>query len=350
MKLVALLLAVAFANANQPWTFTFPRDHAAHDRFASEWWYYTGHLVAADGRRFGFELTFFRFGTRPGAGTPAPGQSRWRGNELFPAHLALTDEHGRRFVHAERFERAALGMGAASEQRLDVRVGSWTLTGPAPFRLHADDEAVGLDLTATSLKPPAVHGHDGISRKAGCRTCASHYYSLTRLRTHGTVRYRGERIAVDGIAWMDHEFGSDELQPDQVGWDWFSLQLEDGREVMLYRLRQRDGTTTPASSGSLIGRDGRVTYVPLNAFRTQATGTWTSPHTGGRYPSGWRLTLPSAKLDLVLAPVVRDQELAATTGGVSYWEGAVDVTDAATGRRAGVGYVELTGYAGALAL
>jgi predicted secreted hydrolase len=155
---------------------------------------------------------------------------------------------------------------------------------------------------------------------------------------------------VRGLSWMDHEFGSDELQAGQIGWDWFSIQLDDRRELMLYVLRQKDGSITPASSGSLIAADGRVTYLPLSAFATQATGSWTSPHTGGVYPMGWHVSVPSAHVDLTLVPMLLDQELANTVGGVSYWEGAVDVKDGATGKSFGQGYVELTGYAGAVSL
>ena len=341
--------ARGFLNADVPWRFSFPRDHAAHDSFASEWWYYTGHVRARDGRRFGYELTFFRVGLRPGAALPTPGQSRWRGNQLYPAHFALTDEHGQRFFHDERFARAALGAGYASTERLDVRVDTWHLSGPSPFRMVAAASGIAIDFAQTSAKPPAVHGHDGISKKAACDTCASHYYSMTRLHTTGTLTFEGARLPVDGISWMDHEFGSDELQANQSGWDWFSIQLDDKREIMIYRLRQKDGSETPESSGSLIARDGRVTYLPRSAFVIAATGSWTSPHTGGVYPSGWRVRVPSANVDVVLTPTLRDQELANTVGGVSYWEGAVDVTDAAA-HPAGVGYVELTGYAGAVNL
>jgi predicted secreted hydrolase len=338
-----------FLNANQPWHFSFPRDHAAHDGFASEWWYYTGHVRARDGRRFGYELTFFRVGLRPGQALPGPGQSRWRGNQLYPAHFALTDESGKQFFHAEKFARAALGAGSASATKLDVHADTWQLTGPAPFHLIAAANGIAIDFRETSEKPPAIHGHDGISTKAACDTCASHYYSMTRLRTTGTLTYAGRRFAVDGLSWMDHEFGSAELQANQAGWDWFSIQLDDRREFMLYLLRQKDGSITPQSSGSLIARDGRVTYLPLSAFVVERLGTWTSPHTGGVYPSGWRVRVPSANVDLTLTPTVLDQELANTVGGVSYWEGAVDVTDAAL-HPLGVGYVELTGYAGAVNL
>ena len=342
--------SAGFANARFPWRFSFPRDHAAHFDFQSEWWYYTGHLRSSDGRRFGYELTFFRYGLAPGDPKPRPGQSKWRGNQVFPVHLALTDESGQRFVYDERFAREALGMGRASDRRLEVGVDTWWVAGDSPFRMHAASSDVGLDLVQVAEKPPAVHGHDGASLKASCGTCASHYYSMTRLRTSGSLVYGGRRLRVEGISWMDHEFGSGELQRDQAGWDWFSIQLDDRRELMDYRLRQKDGTLTPESSGSLVDPAGRVRYLPPEAVVVTVSGSWKSPHTGATYPSGWRLRVPSAGLDLTLTPTVRDQELANTAGGVSYWEGAVDVRDTASGQRRGLGYVELTGYAGAISL
>jgi predicted secreted hydrolase len=215
--------------------------------------------------------------------------------------------------------------------------------------MHASSDEVGtLDLTQRAAKPPAIHGHDGVSVKAACATCASHYYSMTRLETTGTLLYRGARLRVRGLSWMDHEFGSDELQSDMAGWDWFSIQLDDRREIMDYRLRRKDGTIVPESSGSLVGPHGDVRYLPLASVLVDVLGTWKSPHTAVVYPSGWRLRIPSARLDLTLTPLVGDQELANTTIGVSYWEGAVAVKDSASGRRIGEGYVELTGYAGAI--
>ena len=347
---VPALTARGFANARIPWRFVFPRDHAAHFAFASEWWYYTGHLHAGDGRRFGYELTFFRFGLRPGDPQPKTGESRWRGNQAYPVHLALTDEHGRRFVYDERFAREALGMGRASDRALDVAVGDWTLRGGGVVRMRASSDEVGLDLAHIAEKQPAIHGHDGMSLKAACATCASHYYSLTRLRTTGRIRYGGKTLRVTGLSWMDHEFGSDELQRDQAGWDWFAIQLDDGREIMDYRLRRKDGSQTPESSGSLIDRRGAVHFLARDAFVVDATGRWMSPHTRATYPSRWHVRIPVAGLDLSLVPTVLDQELANTATGVSYWEGAVDVNDAASGRHLGVGYVELTGYAGAVPL
>ena len=342
--------ASGFWNANSPWRFQFPRDHAAHDQFASEWWYFTGHVRASDGRRFGFELTFFRVGLRPGDARPVRGQSAWRGNELYPAHFALSDEAGKTFVHYERFAREALGAGSASTVKLEVRDEGWSLTGPSPFRLHASVDGKAIDFSLVTEKAPAVHGHDGISKKGPCDTCASHYYSMTRLRTSGVLTYGGSKMRVDGLSWMDHEFGSDELQASQLGWDWFSIQLDDRRELMLYSLRNKDGSITPESSGSLIAADGRVTYLPRSAYVIDATGSWKSPHTGGTYPMGWRVRVASAGIDLTLAPMLVDQELANTVGGVSYWEGSVDVVDTASKHVLGLGYVELTGYAGAISL
>jgi predicted secreted hydrolase len=356
-----LLLAAAqqpFRSATAPYTFEFPRDHAAHPGYQSEWWYYTGHLRAADGRRFGYELTFFRFGLRPGDPRTPSGLSRWRGHELYPAHFAITDERGQKFFYVERFAREALGMGGAAANRLEVHADDWSLDG-APLadrrfeRMHlrARDGANALDLVQTPQKPPAIHGAGGVSRKAACASCASHYYSYTRLATRGTLTYAGTAFAVEGVSWMDHEYGTDELQPDQAGWDWFSIQLDDGREVMLYLLRRKDGSVTPESSGSLIERDGSVRHLELKDFTVAVPfgAAWRSPHTGAKYPDRWRVGVPVAGLDLRLAPTVADQELASTTGGVSYWEGAVDVKDG-NGVSAGTGYVELTGYAGAVAL
>jgi predicted secreted hydrolase len=347
---VPVRTSLGFLNARVPWRFAFPRDHAAHFGFQSEWWYFTGHLVGDDGRRFGYELTFFRYGLRAGDPRPRNGQSSWRGNQVYPVHLALTDERGQRFVYDERFAREALGMGRASGRALDVEAGKWTLRGSSPFVLRADSENVGLSLVNVAEKSPAVHGLGGVSLKGPCDTCASHYYSVTRLRTSGTLRYHGRVMRVVGVSWMDHEFGSAELQADQAGWDWFSIQLDDRREIMSYRLRMKDGSLTAESSGSLVDARGAVRYLARDAVVVEAVGSWASPRTGGVYPSGWRVRVPSARVDVMLVPVVLDQELANTAGGISYWEGAVDVRDTASRRRLGVGYVELTGYAGPVSL
>lgn len=350
-----------FSIAEAPYTFVFPRDHGAHPGYQSEWWYYTGHVRAKDGRRFGYELTFFRVGLKPGDPQPTATQSRWRGNQLYPAHFALTDEAGKTFYHIDRFAREAIGMGAATTGALDVRADDWSLHG-APvgspdierMTMHASQSTPAginaIDFVQMPEKKPAIHGHDGVSRKAACHSCASHYYSYTRLHTTGTLTFAGQKLPIDGLSWMDHEYGSDELQKDQAGWDWFAIQLDDKRELMLYLLRQKDGSVTPQSSGSLVEPDGTVRYLAREDFAIEKTASWKSPHTGGVYPSAWRVRIAKANLDLTIAPTVPDQELAGTSTGVSYWEGAVDIRDGAAQRLLGVGYVEMTGYAGAISI
>lgn len=346
-------LIAAFLIALSPYTFRFPRDHFAHDGYRTEWWYFTGHVRSADGHEFGYELTFFRIGLEPRASHWAPSQTKWYAYQLYPAHFAITDVTNRNFTYAETLARDALGQGAASERALRVVANGWSLTGDDSERpvmhLHAVDGGDALDLTVHSQKPPAINGRDGVSRKGPCPSCASHYYSFTRLATRGTLTRNGVRYAVDGISWMDHEYGSDELQANQAGWDWFSIQLDDGREAMLYRLRQKDGSVTPESSGTLVARDGSTTYLPLQAISIDATSIWTSPHTHAVYPSGWLVHVRGIATPLRMTPVVADQELADPTG-TTYWEGAVTIRDARDGHRLGVGYVELTGYASSVKL
>ncbi|HZZ64708.1 MAG TPA: lipocalin-like domain-containing protein [Candidatus Baltobacteraceae bacterium] len=350
--LLSIILAAAsmFTIARAPYTYHFPRDHFAHDAYRTEWWYFTGHLRARDGHRFGYEVTFFRFGLFPHSQQLKPGESRWRSAQLYPAHFALTDETARTFVFDEKLARDALGQGAASERALDVHVGQWRLTAakgalmPA-MRLVANNESAGVRLLQTPQKPPAIHGRGGISRKGPCASCASHYYSFTRLSSSGTVFAGARTYRVNGISWMDHEYGSDELTSEQAGWDWFSLQLDDGREVMLYRLRRRDGGVSNESSGSLIARGGAVRYLALRAFDIRTLGWWQSPHTNARYPAQWKVRVAGIASALLITPTIADQELVDPRGALTYWEGSVSVKDAQTQRPLGVGYVELTGYA-----
>jgi predicted secreted hydrolase len=351
--IAALLLgaAPAFKIATAPYTFRFPRDHFAHDAYRSEWWYFTGHLRTVDGRRFGYELTFFRIGIQPEAPHWKAGQSRWYTYQLYPAHFAITDVRGHRFVSFEKLARDALGQGFASQRRLAVHVDGWSLTGTSAvmpaMHLQASADGDALDLRLRPRKPPAINGTGGISRKGACASCASHYYSFTDIATTGTIVWGGVRHAVRGTSWMDHEYGSSELTSEEMGWDWFAIQLRDGRDVMLYRIRERGGASAPQSSGSLVSRSGSVRHLPLSAFSIAAIGSWTSPVTHARYPSGWRVRVDGVAAPLEIVPVMRDQELAGSDAP-SYWEGDCDVRDARTGARIGDAYVELTGYAAPL--
>lgn len=327
--------------------FQFPRDHFSHPGFKTEWWYYTGHLRTADGERYGFQVTFFRVGTRVARNVDNP--SRWAVRNLFMAHFAVSDLNRRRFHFTDRLSRAALGTAGASTQALEVWNGDWRLEGEGDVhRLQARDGKYAVDLTLTPVKPPVIHGKDGVSQKGEGSGYASHYYSLTRLRTTGTMKVEGRTIKVDGWSWMDHEFGSNQLHEYQEGWDWFGLQLDNGVELMFYLMRQKGGRSDPQSSGTLVLRDGTPLFLALSQVNVRATGTWTSPRSKATYPMGWEVRIPRHGLSLTVTPSLSDQELdTRKSTRVVYWEGSVRVTGSYKGTSVtGQGYVELTGYAG----
>lgn len=345
--LAASLDEQGFQLAVPPYTFEFPRDHAAHPNFRTEWWYYTGHL-AGGGETFGYELTFFRVGLPR---LRAASASAWAARDLLFVHLALTEEGPRRFRQFEAARRAALGLAGADSTRLHVWLGDAATELSADGRTHhlrGRGVDFALDLNLSSQKPPAVHGKDGVSQKSAGRGAASHYYSLTRLATDGRLVRGSDTLRVQGTSWMDHEFASNSMATTHAGWDWFSVQLADGRELMLYQLRLKDGRIEPLSHGTLIERDGRTRPLVQSDFSVRTTGTWKSVKTAAVYPSGWVLSIPSEALELTLEPTVKDQEIVAPSmGGVVYWEGSVHVRAISRGARVtGQGYVELTGYAG----
>jgi predicted secreted hydrolase len=339
----------AFQPATAGYRYDFPRDHGSHPTYRTEWWYYTGHLQSTNGRAFGFELTFFRRGVPPDEIKTLP--SKWSVKDLYLAHFAVTDITGKRFHFSEKFSREGLGKAGADESRLRVWIDDWRAEASAELSaahiLAAHDETHALSLTLQPVKPLVTHGAAGISRKGKEAGQASHYYSFTRLSTTGSLMIGGERFEVSGTSWMDHEFGSAELGTDQVGWDWFSIQLEDDTELMLYRMRRKDGSSDLASSGTAVSPDGRARHLEVTDFQIEATATWTSLESKATYPSRWKLTFPSLDLTLDVVPLLADQELRTSRSTkVSYWEGAVAVTGMKQGRPIkGQGYVELTGYA-----
>lgn len=352
-------------------TFTFPRDHGSHPDYKIEWWYLTGHLFTAEtpARRFGFQATFFRSAApRDVAALPAP--AAFGHDQIYLAHMALIDVATGRFLHQERLHRAGWAASASTET-LDVRNGDWSLSllppsaparsisksmidkriapaaGPEVLRLVGGiraDARFALELTAA--KPLVRFGEDGYSRKGAAPTAASYYLTFSRLSVAGSLSLDGGApVPVAGQAWMDHEYSSSQLDDSQVGWDWLSAQLHDGRELMFYALRRRDGSLDPASTLTWIDREGRTSKAP---YRWEPLTTWKSPHTGATYPQRIRLTTtdPATGREAVflVAPFHPDQELGGSLGGVTYWEGACRILAADEATELGSAYMELTGY------
>lgn len=337
-----------FLRATEPRDFTFPADHGQHPGYRTEWWYYMGNLDAADGRRLGYQLTFFRSALTH---DPVARASAWAANEVYMAHFAVTDGRGKVFAAFDRFERAAVGLAGASGAPVRVWLDDWSAAADRaeadafPMRLRAREEGVEIDLALERGKPPVLQGDHGLSAKGDAPGDASYYYSLTRMPTTGTVRIGGASYTVSGASWMDREWSTSSLSREQIGWDWFALQLDDGSDLMWFRLRRRDGVADPHDAGVRVDADGNARTLGAGAVDITVTETWRSPLDDTVYPAGWRLELAPDSLDLRIEPLIAAQELNLS---VRYWEGAVVVRGTRAGRPvSGRGYVELTGYAGA---
>ena len=336
-----------FTHADGSRVLSFPADFGPHPDFQTEWWYYTGNLDDEHGRHFGYELTFFRVSLVPSDQAPAR-SSTWATNQVYMAHFALTDVDAGEFHAFQRFQRGAKGLAGAEADPYHVWLEDWDVHQLATdrYELVAANEGLRIALQLTDEKGPIMQGDSGYSRKGADPNSASYYYSETRLTTNGEIQIGDELFQVSGLSWKDHEFSTNALEPGQVGWDWFSIQLDDGYEIMLYQIRREDGTIDPFSSGTLIAPDGTTQPLSLDDFAVETQGTWHSPHSGADYPMGWNIRFPKADLELVLAPYLEDQELNLST---IYWEGAVSITGQHNGVPVnGVGYVEMTGYAAPL--
>ncbi|MFP5276370.1 MAG: lipocalin-like domain-containing protein [Acidobacteriota bacterium] len=343
-----LLLAAAVASAQEyqqalpGYQFQFPRDDFNHENYQTEWWYYTGNLRAPDGHRFGFELTFFRQGV-----SRAPGSDPWYVHDVWMAHLALSDIGAGRFHHQERLNRAGPGLAGVDAATGTIWNGNWQATiTPRQEHLRGIGRDFAFSLKLLPAKPPVIQGQNGVSQKAAGLGHASHYYSRTRLLTSGSIEVAGRSYQVEGTSWMDHEFFTGSMAPNESGWDWLSVQFDDGAELMLYRMRRKDGSIDPYSSGSYVDAQGRSRFLSARDFvMTPAGDTWTSPATKAAYPLRWHVSVPLLHLAFEVTTPLRAQEM---TGrfGPSYWEGAIDIAGTHDGSPThGVGYLEMTGYA-----
>ncbi len=347
--LLALFLAWQPATAQYKtsipgYRYEFPRDYFNHPDFQTEWWYYTGNLRDISGRRFGFELTFFRSAV---SRDPSPSPS-WGVQDLYFAHFALSDLDGERFFHAERTNRAGPGIAGIDPAQQKIWNGNWSVVwASGRENLTAITADFEIHLSLESQKPPVIHGENGVSQKSAGAGRASHYFSETRLRASGSLAIKGNVREVSGQAWMDHEFFTEQLSPEQTGWDWLSLQLNDNTEVMLFHIRRKDGSVDAHSAGTYVDAQGHSRHLAISDFSFEPTGdAWQSPTTRATYPIGWNMAIPSLGIMLNAITLLPSQELSGKSSlAPSYWEGAIVLSGTKNGSPLqGSGYLEMTGY------
>ena len=339
--------AEGFVRVDGSDVLSFPADFGPHPDYQTEWWYYTGHLETEEGRHFGYQLTFFRRALLPSADLEER-TSDWGTNQIYMGHFALSDVEGDTFYASERFSRGAAGLAGAEKSRYKVWLEDWQVEqiSESEFHLVAANDGIKIDLILADEAGPILQGAEGYSVKGPEDGNASYYYSQTRLASQGEVRIGASNFSVQGLSWKDHEYSTSALSTGQVGWDWFSIQLDNGYDLMLYQVRRSDGSIDSFSSGKLIAPDGETTTLSSEDFQIESVGTWRSPHSGATYPMGWKLILPAFDIDLELSPYLEDQELNLS---FTYWEGAVSVSGIHNGQSvAGDAYVEMTGYADSL--
>lgn len=326
----------AFKKVSEIPNLVFPDDLGPHPEYQTEWWYYTGNLVTAGGRRFGYQLTFFR---RALSITRPRGDSKWRASQMYFAHFALSDVAENQFYSFERFSRASLGLAGATASPYQVWVESWRVsqTGET-VTLRAGRNNIEIELALTPTKPIVLQGDRGYSQKGREKGNASVYFSMTRIATDGVIRIDSEVFNVTGSSWMDKEWSTSALEPEYEGWDWFSLQLDTNQELMLYQLRSKYGGVSPFSSGSYVAPNGDKITLDHDQYVITPVETWKSPHSGAVYPARWIVEIPSLDLKFDIIPLMSDQE---HQHSFQYWEGAIKIESDDVG---GFGYVELTGY------
>ena len=339
-----------FSVADGSRLLTFPADYGAHEDFRTEWWYYTGNLSSTNSRPFGFELTIFRVGMVP-PDVELPQDSAWYDRSIYFAHFALSDIQEDQFHAFERYARPGPGLAGAQSKPYRVWLEDWSVaeTANGDYTLHVASNGIVVDLDLTDKTGVVLHGLDGYSRKGREISNASYYYSQPRLLANGFISLNNETYPVSGLVWKDHEFSTGVLDEGQIGWDWFSMQFDEGSALMLFQLRETIGTISSSSSGTYIPTKGSSQSLRSDDFRIKVLDWWTSPHSGGVYPSKWQIQLDQPNCLLTVTPKMADQEV--NFPAVTYWEGAVSFEGKCDGSPAsGSGYIELTGYAGNLPL
>ena len=338
-----------FQAAMPGYTYQFPRDDFSHDNFRIEWWYYTGNLESDKGQRFGYQLTFFRVGLE--GDKPINNPSKWKVDHIYFAHMTVSDIQNQKFHFFERINRKGIKNAGAATDRFMIWNSNWNLSAEGNIqKIKALENDTGIELSLIPIKKRVFHGKNGISIKGSNKGNASHYFSYTRMKTEGSIFIKGEKFQVKGSSWMDREFSSNPLNPSLVGWDWFSIKLNNQTEIMLYQLRKKNGNTDPHSSGTFVSADQNYHHLTLNEFSISNKNSWTSEKTGATYPAVWEIDILESDIHLIITPDFSNQELyhLRSISG-SYWEGSVSIKGSAGGKPVtGTGYVELVGYEKAL--
>ncbi len=332
-----------FEKVLKPRKFNFPQDHGAHENYRTEWWYFTGNLQTQSGRKFGYQLTFFRYGL---SRKKVASTSAWRSNQMYMGHLALTDVENNRFYTEEKFSRAANGLAGSKTNKFKVWLYGWSAemqdAEDSAIHLTAKADQFAINLLLAPQKPLVLQGQNGFSRKSNNPGNASYYYSYTRLETNGTIRVADQLFTVSGTSWMDREWSTSSLSPEQIGWDWFALQFSDNSELMYYQFRRKDGHSDKNNSGALFLADNSKISLGPSDITIKILDQWKSPYSDTSYPSLWLLSIPSLQLEITLKPLINNQELNLS---YRYWEGAVAIRGIKNGNPVtGQGFVELTGY------
>lgn len=339
-----------FQRASGPVELSFPEDFGPHPDYQTEWWYYTGNLTTEDGHRFGYQLTFFRRALEP-ADLRVDRPSDWATDQLYLGHFAVSNIGDNEYSSFETYARGAAGIaGAEIEPIYRVYVENWEAVSIEPGVRHLRAEAgdISIDLIAEETKGPIFQGVEGYSQKGPEAGNASYYYSFTRMETTGTITSNGETFEVEGLSWMDHEFSTSALSSGQIGWDWFSIQLDNNTELMLYYIRRADGSIDSFSKGTFVAEDGSTTLLARDDYEITVTDTWRSNDSNADYPAGWEIEVNAGDrtINLIGEPQIPDQEFDAS---FKYWEGSIRLQGDVDGEPVtGYGYVEMTGYAGSM--
>lgn len=331
-----------YSIADEPIEFVFPDDHGAHPEFRNEWWYFTGNLYDEDGRRFGYQMTIFRIAISP---TDFERESEWATNQIYMAHFTVTDVESGKFYCFEKFNRGALGLAGFAEDGFRLNVEDWYISGTGdgdfPWQLYAEKDDITLSIEVNPQKGIVFQGDNGLSSKSVDGSSASYYYSVTRMETEGYIEIDGERFNVSGNSWLDREWSTSALSQDQAGWDWFSIQLDDGTDIVYFQLRYKDGSPYPYNEGLIVDAEGNTVTLGTGDIKLTVLEIWQSP-LGGVYPVKWQAEITSLGRTFIISAVFPEQELDLST---RYWEGAVNIYNNENPEEAvGVGYLEMTGY------